>query len=140
MYETNGGGVGTHAGTMVVGAAPAKGHYFSNLMTLPTTAVQARAMSGELQAPSIPCCDDVRYLQSIGPLTLAPGRTTVVWIAVVMGDDIAQMKANAIAAAADIASRNTKPASVAGASVATYGRMQSQSRVAAPVKVKVRIE
>jgi hypothetical protein len=103
--------------------------------------VQARAMNGELQAPSIPCCNDVRYLQSIGPLTLAPGRTTVVWIAVVMGDDHAQMEANATAPAADIASRNTKPAPIAGASVAKYARTQSRAgTVAAPIKANAKIQ
>jgi len=139
MYETNGSGVGTHAGTMVVGAAPVKGRYFFNQFSFPSTDLQANAMSGRIQVPSIPCCGDTRYFQSIGPLSLAPGRTTVVWIAVVMGDDLAQMEANATAAAADIASRNTKPAPVAGASVATYARAPSRAE-AAPVKTNRRIE
>lgn len=141
LYETNGGGVGTHAGTLVIGAAPAKGRYFFSQFSFPSTDLQANAMSGKVQVPSIPCCGDTRYLQSIGPLSLAPGRTTVVWIAVIMGDDLAQIEANATAAAQDIASRATNTAPIAGGSGTTYSGVQAQAgQVAAPVKPSPRIE
>lgn len=104
MYETNDGDLGTHAGTLVAGA-PVAGHYFTDLLTPVTEGEQLRALSGAVQVPSS-IAADIRYIQSVGPFTLAPGATRVIWVALVMGDDTAQLLANAAAASADIAARS----------------------------------
>jgi hypothetical protein len=131
MYVTNPGETGIHAGTLMMGARPA-GHYFSNNFTLLSPDILNQIMSGSLQQRSITCCTDVHYYQSVGPIRLTPGQTRVIWIAVVLGDDLAQIEANATAAAADIQSRSTQPAPITSGAGTTY-RAQVQSGVV-PVK------
>jgi hypothetical protein len=133
MYETNDGDLGTHAGTLVMGA-PAAGHYFTDLLTPFTEGEQLRALSGALQVPSA-IAADIRYIQSVGPITLGAGSTRVIWVALVMGDDTAQLLANAAAAAADIAARSGPAPDLSGAESRYAGSSNSAaSRALQPRK------
>jgi hypothetical protein len=133
MYETNDGDLGTHAGTLVMGA-PAAGHYFTDLLTPFTEGEQLRALSGALQVPSA-IAADIRYIQSVGPITLGAGSTRVIWVALVMGDDNAQLLANAAAAAADIAARSGPAPDLSGAESRYAGSSNSAaSRALQPRK------
>jgi hypothetical protein len=107
MYMTNVGG-GTAAGSLIVSDAPVSGTTFSTEFGQ-TTEEMVSALAGDFTNPSADEPNDHRYVQAIGPITLAPGASTQLWIAIVAGEDLDQLRSNATAAAADIAARRGQP-------------------------------
>jgi len=103
MYVTNEGG-GVAAGSLILSDAPASGNAFLGPFGHPTDAFVS-AMAGDFSNPSADTPDDQRYVHAVGPITLAAGAQTDVWIAIVAGDDRVQLLSNAAAAAADVANR-----------------------------------
>jgi hypothetical protein len=101
MYLVSQGETGVHVGTLLLGA-PASGNFFFTSASLPSTFDQVQALSGGLRQES-GGPDDLRYIQGAGPITLRKGQQRDVWIAVVAGDDLNQLLANAAAAEADVA-------------------------------------
>lgn len=106
MYVTNNGGVGLHVGTLLLGDFPISGTYFagseSNGMSL---ADQLGALSGALKRTSLGPTD-IRAIHGMGPIRLRPShRTAEIWIAIVAGENKAQLLANAAVAEADVAAR-----------------------------------
>ena len=107
MYMTTEGG-GTLAGSLLLSDAPISGNRFMSLRTAPPAASEyVSSMAGDVQQPSAETPDDYLALHAVGPITLAPGGATDVWIAIVAGDDRSQLLANAAAAAADVAHRRS---------------------------------
>lgn len=98
MYLVSQGESGIHAGTLLLGP-PATGNYFFSAGQVPSTFDQVQALSGGLRVESGGPAD-LRYLQGAGPITLAPGRSQDLWIAVVVGETRTQLLANAAAAEA----------------------------------------
>jgi hypothetical protein len=107
MYMTNAGG-GTAAGSLIVSDAPVSGTTFFTEFGQ-TTDELVSAMAGDFTNPSVDEPNDHRYVQAIGPITLASGAAMQFWIAIVAGEDVDQLRSNAAAAAADIAQRGAQP-------------------------------
>ena len=106
MYMTKEGG-GTLAGSLLLSTPPASGNHFRSLFQFPPPMSEyVAALAGDAQIPSTAEPSDNLYLHGVGPITLAPGGSDVVWIAIVAGEDLAQLHANADAAAADVAQRS----------------------------------
>jgi hypothetical protein len=105
MYVTNKGGIGVHVGTLLLGDFPISGTYFlgeSNGMPLSD---QFGALSGALTRTSFGPAD-IRAIHGMGPITLRPSaKTAEIWIAIVAGENSAQLLANAAAADADVTAR-----------------------------------
>jgi hypothetical protein len=104
MYQTSENESGIHVGTMLLGKAPISGNYFFNgFDEFPSVADQVQALAGgirrETSGPG-----DMKYFHGAGPITLKKNQTTDLWIAVVAGENKAQLLANARAAQADVAS------------------------------------
>ena len=104
MYMTNPGG-GIHVGTLLLGDAPVSGNFFYNWSTLGSTRLslvdQVRALRGDLRRPSIGEGDN-RVFHAMGPITLRRNKSVEVRIAVVAGESLAELLANARAAAARV--------------------------------------
>lgn len=103
MYMTNESG-GIAAGSLILSDAPVSGNAFFTDFGQATETLVA-ALAGDFSTPSVDTPGDHRYLHAVGPITLAPGAETDVWIAIVAGDDRAELLSNAAAAAADVANR-----------------------------------
>ncbi len=106
MYVTNDGETGVHIGTLLLGNYPVAG---TNFRTSPpglglTLADQFAAISGAVTNPTSGP-QDVWYFHTVGPITLKRKKSADVWIAIVAGDDRAQLLANAAAAEADVRDR-----------------------------------
>jgi len=98
---------GTFVGTLLLGAAPSGSFFFagSNPATRPQTiADQLAALSGAITRPSFGPAD-IQNIHAIGPITLRRDSEKQVWLAVVAGEDLSQLLANAAAAEADVARR-----------------------------------
>jgi hypothetical protein len=106
MYVTNAGG-GNHLGTLIL-SAPASGTYSYPNGVRQSTARQVEALSGALSVPSL-VPGDVRTIHGAGPFTLGKGHQTVLWIAVVAGQDKPSLLAAAAAARADFEQRGRQP-------------------------------
>jgi hypothetical protein len=136
MYHIDDGESTRHAGTMMQGDAPAnQGFYFlGNSGTALSLADQVAVLQGLLSAPALEP-GDLRYIQSVGPITLEPGEATDLWVATVFGEDGARFTTNAEAASADIAVRRRFPAPVAAAAgvVGTTIRLGEAGVRSAPV-------
>lgn len=104
MYQTNESG-GVAAGSLILSDAPVSGNTFFEFPQSTETLVAA--MAGDFSNPSADTPDDHRYVHAVGPITLAPGAESDVWIAIVAGDDRSQLLSNAAAAAADVAKRRS---------------------------------
>ena len=105
MYMTNGSG-GPLAGSLLLSDAPASGNRFFRLQGAPPPSSDyVAALAGDVRVPSVESPGDYLYLHGVGPITLAPNETDEVWIAIVAGDDLAQLRANAAAAETDVARR-----------------------------------
>ena len=116
MYMTNSGG-GVAAGTLIVSDVPVSGNAFFNFdfetNNAPTsTAEFVDALAGDFGSPSGDQFGDKWYVHAVGPITLAPGQATEIWIAIAAGDDVEQLRANAAAAQADITVRRNEPDAV----------------------------
>lgn len=105
MYVTNNGEVGVHVGTMLLGDFPISGTYFVGTGSHLSLTDQVNALRGAITQTSLGPTD-IRYFHSVGPITLRPSnKTAEIWIAIVAGENKAQLLANAAAAQADVASR-----------------------------------
>lgn len=105
MYVTNSGSVGVHVGTMLLGDFPISGTYFVGTGSHLSLTDQVNALRGAITQTSLGPTD-IRYFHSVGPITLKPSKKTVeIWIAIVAGENKAQLLANAAAAQADVASQ-----------------------------------
>lgn len=115
MYQTDDEEPARHAGTLMRGDAPANPGFFflSGTGGLLSLADQVAVLNGSLSAPP-PGTGDLRYIQSVGPITLRPGKATDLWVATVLGEDGTQFRTNAHAASDDIGLRRRLPAPVAG--------------------------
>ena len=103
MYMTS-EGEGTLAGSLLLSSATTYGNHFRSLRdSPPLMSTYVAALSGEAQVPTTASPGDNLYLHGVGPITLAPDGSDEIWIAIVAGEDLAQLHANAAAAAADIA-------------------------------------
>ena len=102
--------LGFHMGTLLLGA-PVSGNVFYNFsgaVPVPSSpADQYQALSGGMQQPSIEA-GDAHYLHGVGPITLARGEKKTIWLAIVAGEDHDQLLANAAAAQADVARRQSE--------------------------------
>jgi hypothetical protein len=105
MYQVSEAESGVHVGTMLLGEVPVSGNYFfSGFDEIPSVATQFRALRGRIvRTRADP--GDLRYIQGAGPIRLEPQETQDIWIAVVAGENRAQLLDNAAAARADVARR-----------------------------------
>jgi len=87
------------AGSVIIGDAPVAGTAFFTDFGQTKEEVVA-ALAGDFTNPSADNAGDHRYVQSIGPITLAQGTATQFWIAIVAGEGLDQLRSNAAAAAA----------------------------------------
>lgn len=106
LYVTTGDGAGTHIGTLLISGAPIAGTHIFSSNTQPSMSVadQFRALVGDLKVTSLGPAD-VRVIHSVGPITLRQRQETVMWIAIVAGEDRAGMLASAAVADADARAR-----------------------------------
>ena len=105
MYQTSENESGIHVGTLLLGDAPVTGNYFFGpAEPPPSVADQIRALSGRLRRRTAGN-DDLRYIHGAGPITLGKREGQDVWLAVVAGENKAQLLASAAAARADVADR-----------------------------------
>jgi len=111
--------LGYHMGTLLLGA-PVSGNVFYNFsgdVPVPSsTADQYQALSGGMQQLTIEP-GDAHYLHGVGPITLARGEKRTIWLAIVPGEDHDQLLANAAAAQADVARRQSAGEETAGGSL-----------------------
>ncbi len=121
MYMTNAGG-GIAGGSLIISDAPVSGTAFFTDFGQ-TTAEIVSALAGDFTNPSADEPNDHRYVQGIGPITLAQGAATQFWLAIVAGEDLAQLRSNAAAAQADVAARRVQPD--AADAVSSAGRVWS---------------
>jgi hypothetical protein len=113
MYMTNEGG-GVAAGSLIVSDAPVSGNAFFTFdfetNDAPTSTSEfVDALAGDFGNPSAPQFGDKWYVHAIGPISLAPAASAQMWIAIVAGENVDQLRSNAAAAAADIADRLARP-------------------------------
>jgi hypothetical protein len=105
MYATNDGNVGSYAGTLILGP-PVTGNYFwDNAKGRLSLVEQVNALAGWMTQPSIGPGGDLRHIHGVGPITLKRTKSADVWIAIVAGEDLSHLLANAGAAQADVTSR-----------------------------------
>lgn len=111
MYATDEGETGVHVGTFFPGDIPISGTYFFNSDPQPLNSRtdQVDALRGVLVRTSIAPPGDLRVIHAVGPITLPPQQTKDVWLAVVAGEDKAQILDNSAAAEGDIAVRRLVP-------------------------------
>jgi hypothetical protein len=131
MYMTNSSG-GIAAGTLIVSDAPVSGNAFFNFDFETNTAPTSRAefvdaLAGDFGSPNGDQFGDKWLVQAVGPITLTAGASTELWIGLVAGENIDQLRANAAAAEADIVARRRHPDDVDGAPATsiTVGRGKS---------------
>jgi hypothetical protein len=98
---------GNHVGTMLLGGVPVSGTYFITPDEFPSEAVQMRALRGTLRRPTAGPTD-LRNIHAAGPISLQPGETRDIWLAVVAGENRTRLLSNARAAEADVMSRLTE--------------------------------
>jgi hypothetical protein len=107
MSSTDPNDRGTFVGTVFLGDVPVSGRFFfsgGDPNTPQSLADQMDALTGAVTRETIGPADN-RVIHAVGPITLAPRGTTDVWMAVVAGEDLAQLLANAAAAEADLRDR-----------------------------------
>lgn len=105
MTSTNPNDRGILVGTLFLGDAPIAGTLFFNNSNIPQSlAAQMDALSGAVTRQTIGPADN-RVIHAVGPIALAPRGTADVWMAVVAGETLTQLLANAAAAAADVRDR-----------------------------------
>jgi N-acetylneuraminic acid mutarotase len=124
MYLSNAVGTGSYLGTVLLGNAPVAGNYFFAPAIL-SLEDQVAALNGALRREQAPDAADYRYIHSAGPITLAPGETADLWIAIVAGASHAELLANAQAAAsalAPVADAGGPYAGIEGSAVTFDGR------------------
>ena len=124
MYMTNAGG-GVAGGSLIISDAPVSGTTFFTEFGQ-TTAKVVSALAGDFTNPSVADPNDHRYVQAIGPITLAIGGSTQFWLAIVAGENVDQLRGNAAAAAADIAARRGQPDVAESAPDVSVGREKRQ--------------
>jgi hypothetical protein len=108
MYQHSPAESGVHVGTMLLGDVPVSGNYFfKGFEEFPSVARQFRALRGGVLR-STANGGDLRYIHGAGPIRLDPQETQDIWIAVVAGENRAQLLDNAAAARADVADRLTE--------------------------------
>jgi hypothetical protein len=108
LSQSNSEGLPTRAGTLIVGDSPPTPGYFFSTPLAPSLSEQSAALAGSLFEPAAGA-GDYRYIQSIAPITLRPGRSTDFWVAIVMGADESEFAENADAAQRDIESHRSAP-------------------------------
>ena len=99
-------GTGIHVGSLLLGA-PITGTSFWDFLRVPApfaTTAQFQSLSGGPQQTSIGP-GDVHYIQGAGPITLKHGKKATIWIGIIAGESHDAFIANALAAQADVASR-----------------------------------
>lgn len=105
MYITNATPGGVYAGTLLLGPAPVSGNMFQTGAPELGAADVVAALAGDVRAPTASDPGDQNYLHALGPITLKRGKSTDIWVAIVAGESHHQLRANAAAAAADVARR-----------------------------------
>jgi hypothetical protein len=108
LSQSNADGPTTRVGTLVVGDTPPTAGFFYSTPFVPSLSDQAAALAGSLSQPAAGPAD-YRYIQSIAPLELRPGRATEFWVALVAGVDESEFSETADAAFQDIQSRRRAP-------------------------------
>jgi len=124
MYMKNFGDFESNvaAGSLIISDAPVAGTAFFTDFGQTKDEIVA-ALAGDFTNPSADEPGDHRYVQSIGPITLARGAATQFWLAIVAGESLDQLRSNAAAAAADVAARRAQPD--AADAVSSAGRVWS---------------
>jgi hypothetical protein len=118
MHQTSSAESGIHVGTMLLGEVPVSGnHYFFLSEGLLSLRDQVRALNGGLRRTTAGP-GDLGNIHGMGPIRLQPQETQDIWIAVVAGENRAQLLANARAAQADVAGRLTE--SIAEEATSTF--------------------
>jgi hypothetical protein len=98
---------GIHVGTLLLGDVPVTGNHFFPLEEFPSEADQMRALRGALRRTTAGPAD-LGYIHGAGPIRLRPRESQDIWLAIVAGENRAQLLDNARAARADVASRLTE--------------------------------
>jgi hypothetical protein len=101
MITTAADDTGRHFGSVIVESSPVRRSYFSNTFGFLQESEVVAALRGEISNPAITEPSDVRALQGGNTVKLGRGKSTDFWVAIVAGDDRAQIIANARAALAD---------------------------------------
>lgn len=128
MYTTNVDG-GNLVGSLLLSAAPVSGNMFRSLFQSPAPMSEyVAAMAGDIRVPSVDSPGDYLTLHAVGPITLAAGASDEVWIAIVAGEDLSQIRANAAAAEADVARRRASPGAPDELSETTVVRTGAQQK------------
>jgi len=112
MYATDEGATGVHVGTFFPGDITVSGTYFlkfDGVQPFMSLTDQVDALRGALVRTTIGPPGDLRAIHAVGPITLARRQTVDVWLAIVAGQDKAQLLGNVEAAEADIAARRLGP-------------------------------
>lgn len=92
-------------GSIFLGRFASRGTWFDPDISTFSEAELLDILEGDTQVPSAPGPRDVRFIQSAGKLTLTPGQSKVVYLAIVAGGTLAELEANANAAASDYTAR-----------------------------------
>ncbi len=117
MTSTNPNDQGTFVGTLLLSDVPVSGTLFFNRSNEPQSlSDQLDALSGAVVRQTIGP-EDNKVIHAVGPITLAPRGKADVWMAVVAGEDLAGLLANAAAAEEDVLARRSIASSVAAADV-----------------------
>jgi hypothetical protein len=125
-----------YAGTFMLGeTAATPGFFWSNFLAFPSLAEQIAALTGELSAAPPEDPGDLRYIQSVSPVTLKQGRSTDLWLAVIAGESEAAFLATAETAARDIETHRRIPEPVAERGAPRLlGRSLVRASAAGPVR------
>jgi hypothetical protein len=108
MYQLSPAESGVHVGTLLLGDVPISGNYFfAGIEEFPSVARQFRAVRGGVLRRTADG-GDLKYIHGAGPIRLEPQETQDIWIALVAGENRAQLLDNAAAARADVATRLTE--------------------------------
>jgi len=112
MYMTDVAGSGSFDGTLIFGA-PVAGN--AVLTEFGQSAEELLALTaGDVTIPTAEEPSDHRYIHTVGPITLKPHKKGDIWVAVVGGRSEGEFFANADAATADVARRQSGHADAEG--------------------------
>lgn len=117
MFQVSAAETGIHVGSLLLGDIPVTGNYVFPFEEFPSEAVQFRALRGATRRTTAGP-GDLAYIHGAGPIRLRPQQTQDIWLAIVAGENRAQLLDNARAARADVADRLTE--SVAEAATNTF--------------------
>jgi len=129
MYQTKADQPDVQVGTLLVGDGSVSGGFFYTNQLVPPLGVQLAALDGSLTESPPPTPADYRYIQGQRSLTLPPGGSTDLWMAVVAGEDPAGFAASVAGATRDIDVRRPGPRAAAAAGTTETATVTMSLRV-----------